>query len=294
MTTIKTDIIPQKPFYLGEQKTLDKKAICVFSAIGFFLDQDTFYKELKVLKSGYHYKIDSQTSSVVSETPYFKWHYSPIERPLKQIVEEFAILFETIIKEQVGNKKVILPLSGGIDSRTQAIALHHLGVQSYTYTFKGGHDETYYGKRIAIGCGFPFEKLKVTTGYLWNSIVRLAKINNCYSEFTHPRQMAFIDQYAKWGDVFCLGHWGDVLFDEVGVPDDMPLQLQVEVIFKKIVKKGGLQLAESLWKFWQLKGNFKDYLLKRIRVLLKEINIKNSAFIKFKINSFHIEILPIT
>ena len=279
MTTIKTDIIPQRNIFIGEQKTLNKKAICIFMATGFFLDQDTYYNELKVLKPGCNYEIDSMSNKVISQSSYFKWHYTPIERPFKQIVQEFVTLFETIIKEQVADRNVIVALSGGVDSRTQAVALKHLGVstRSYGYAFEGGHNETTYGKRIADLCNFKFEERKVTEGYLWDSIERLAKINGCYSEFTHPRQMAFIDEYAKWGDVFNLGHWGDVLFNDMNVEDDLPFDEQVQLILKKVVKKGGMELAESLWHSWHIEGDFKEYLQARIHDLLKEINIHDSA-----------------
>lgn len=277
MMSLRIPIIPMASTFVGSKKTLDYKAICVFAATGFFLDQDTYYTEQKVLKAGFDY--ENEDNTILSDKRYFKWHYSPKERPFSQIVAEFADLFETIIKEQVGDKKVILPLSGGLDSRTQAAALLHLGndVQAYGYAFQDGHDETFYGKKIAKACGFPFKDWKVPYGYLWHSIEELAKINGCYSEFTHPRQMAFVTEYAKLGAVFSLGHWGDVLFDDMKVSDDLSLDEQAKVISKKIIKKGGLSLAESLWNSWELDGNFESYLSERIKLLLLQIGIKESA-----------------
>lgn len=277
MKVFKSPIIPNKSTFVGEKKTLDYKAICIFTATGFFLDDDTYYKEQKVLKPAHEYQIEN--GNIVTETSYFKWHYSPVERPLSQIVSEFAQLYETIIKEQVGDKKVILPLSGGLDSRTQAAALHYLGnnVHAYGYAFKDGHDETFYGKKIAKACGFPFEDWKVSNGYLWPKIEKLATINGCYSEFTHPRQMAFVDDYASLGEIFSLGHWGDVLFDDMGVPDNMPFDNQVDVLVKKVVKKGGMELAQSLWKSWELEGDFNTYLKERVSHLLSKIDIPQNA-----------------
>jgi hypothetical protein len=279
MIKIKTNIIPSKSIYVGEKKTLNHKAICVFAATGFFLDQDTYYNELITLKPGYEYEITDDYKTILSQKQYFKWHYTPIEKSFNTIVNEFESLFETIISEQVKDKKVILPLSGGLDSRSQAVALYHLKnkVNSYGYAFQNGHDETKYGKQIAQVCDFPFQDWKVPNGYLWNKIEQLATINQCYSEFTHPRQMAFIEQYANLGDVFSLGHWGDVLFDDMNVPDDLSFQNQVEIIIKKIIKKGGLELAEELWNSWDLDGNFKEYLYNRVEFLLKEINITTNA-----------------
>ena len=277
--TIKTAIIPPKQFLVGNASTLDYEAICVFAATGFFLDQDTFFKEQRVLKPATEYQINTATQEIISEKPYFKWYYSPKQRTFEQTVDAFADVFESIIKEQVSEKKVILPLSGGLDSRTQAVALHYLGVktQAYSYAFDGGHDETWYGKKIAEVCGFPFQSFTVPNGYLWNSIEELGQINDCYSEFTHPRQMAFIEKYKTLGDVFSLGHWGDVLFDDMGVPNDLTLENQVDVILKKIIKKGGLDLATSLWQTWQLEGDFTSYLKKRVHDLLLEINIPENA-----------------
>lgn len=276
---ITTDIIPIQNTFFGEKHTLDLEAICVFAALGFFLEQDTYYKEQKVLKPATKYELDLETHSILKATPYFKWHYTPKERPFDVIVDEFTDLFETIVKEQSIGKKVILPLSGGLDSRTQAIALKHLGMDThaYCYAFKGGHDETFYGQKIADSCGFPYQAFKIPNGYLWEVIEPLADMLGGYSEFTHPRQMAILESYKEMGDVFSLGHWGDVFFDDMGVPDDLDFEAQVAFLLKKLVKKGGGAIAEALWQSWQLEGDFKTYLHARVSSLLKEIAIPESA-----------------
>lgn len=275
--TLKTPIIPTKTTFIGKQHTLDYKAICVFAALGFFLDDDTYYIEQKALRAATQYQIEN--SKIISQKPYFKWYYNPHDRPLDQIVHEFAQLFEQIVDEQTANQKVILPLSGGLDSRTQAAALSYLkkDVQAYSYMFQGGHNETLYAKKIAQVCGFPFQAWEVPRGYLWHVIDALAKINGCYSEFTHPRQMAFSGKYRSLGEVFNLGHWGDVLFDDMGVLDDLPLESLTEVLFKKVVKKVGVELAMALWKQWDLEGDFYDYLYERLKSLLHNVNIPHSA-----------------
>ena len=271
-------IIPSKITFTGAQKTIDLKAICVFSALGFFLEDDSYFVEQKALQPATIYKLDDK-NAIQSKETYFQWHHTPKERSLKILTEEFASLFEQILKEQSDNKKVILPLSGGLDSRSQACGLHHIGadVHAYSYSFANGHDETEYSQKIAKAAQFPFESLTIEKGYLWSIIEQLANINQSYSDFTHARQMAFIDKYATMGDVFSLGHWGDVLFDDMGVPDNLPFEDQVKILLKKIIKKGGLELATELWKTWSIEGNFKDYLDERISSLLKKINIPESA-----------------
>jgi len=270
---IKNPIIPARSHEMGVNDDYDLRAICVFAATGFFLDTDTYYKGLKILPAATILKEDG------AQEKYFKWHYQPRNISLSAATDEFADLFETIIKEQTGNRKVILPLSGGLDSRTQAAALKRIGakVHTYSYQFQNGYPEADISEKIAKAQVFSFQRMIVRPGYLWDCIDRLADINGCYSEFTHPRQMAFIDEYAAMGEVFSLGHWGDVLFDDMGVPDDLPFEKQVEVVLKKILKKGGLELARALWAEWGLDGSFDDYLRARVELLLKAIDISGSA-----------------
>ncbi len=211
-------------------------------------------------------------------TPYFKWHYSPRDITFEQALAEFSTLFGKIIKEQIGNNQAILPLSGGLDSRTQALALFNLGanVQSYSYQFKNGYAETKIAQQIAKVCDFNFQKFEIKEGYLWDTINELAEINGCYSDFTHPRQMAILQDLKQYEGIFSLGHWGDVLFDRGMAAADENKEPLV-IIKKKIIKKGGLQLAETLWQAWNLEGQFEDYLNTRLSTLLDSIKIENKS-----------------
>nr|WP_321233407.1 asparagine synthase-related protein [uncultured Psychroserpens sp.] len=282
MSEIITSIIPKKQSIAtlkGEPKSLDLRAICVFVATGFFLDDDTYWKHKKILRPGTKNELDVD-GNLISSSKVFEWFYDPNESlSFDETVDAFGELFEDIIEKQVGDNQVVLPLSGGLDSRTQAVALKALrkNVSSYSYSFKDGYPEGKIGRTIAKRCGFKFQEFLIQPSYLWPNIERLAKINNCYSEFTHPRQMAIIDHYSQMGDVFNLGHWGDVLFNDMGVPDDLGFMQQVEILYKKIVKPSGEILAEKLWKDYGFEGDFKPYLQERITSLHKEIDIQGSA-----------------
>ena len=282
MHEIKTSIIPTKQTLvtLKEQpKGLDLKAICAYVATGFFLEEDTFWKHKKVLAPGCINQIDIE-GNLINSKPWFTWSHQPDNtHTFKSALDAFSDLFETVINEQVGDNKVILPLSGGIDSRTQAVALKRLNkeVTTYSYAFKGGYPEHKIGREIARQCDFDFGDYLIKPNYLWSSINRLAKINHCYSEFTHPRQMALIDHFENMGDIFSLGHWGDVLFDDMKVPDNLPFVEQIDSLYKKIVKPSGKELAEKLWRHFDLAGDFKDYLYERFKVMHKKIAIENSA-----------------
>lgn len=276
MKKITTPIIPVQAYLVKNDiaKKIDYKAICLFAATGFFWEKDTYWKNQKVLVPASYHQLEG-TRKLISSESYFKWHYQP-DRNLKfkDALEEFTHLFETIIAEQIGNQQVILPISGGLDSRSQAVALKHLGkeVTSYSYSFSGGYSESGIAKKIAKACNFKFQEFFIPKGYLWGVIKDLAEINSCYSEFTHPRQMAVLPEFNKMKGVFSLGHWGDVLFDK-GASDRYTEKDLVPLVVKKVVKKGGLELATSLWESWGLEGNFKDYLESRIQEILNQIDI---------------------
>ncbi|HEY9169193.1 MAG TPA: asparagine synthase-related protein [Lutibacter sp.] len=277
MKTIKTNIIPTSPTYVEIEapKELDLKAICIFAATGFFLDTDTYFQHKKALSPASIHTFDA-AHKLIDSKPWFQWHYTPRDITFNEALEEFSILFEQIMEEQTRGKQVILPLSGGLDGRTQAVALQkNTNVFSYSYAFKNGYPEHKIAKRIAKKVGFKFESFEVKEGYLWDCIDELANINQCYSDFTHPRQMAFVEDLKNKGDVFSLGHWGDVLFDSMNLPQ-LTAKEEADVILKKIIKKGGLELATSLWQSFGLEGTFKCYLEERILKLVTTIQIKDT------------------
>ncbi|TVZ59160.1 Asparagine synthase [Flavobacteriaceae bacterium MAR_2010_105] len=279
MTTLQTPIIPTRPTFakVKAPHELNLEAICVFTAIGFFLDQDTYWTDEVVLRPASHHTLDPH-GVLIDSKPWFQWHYTPRNISFDEALDEFSTLFEAIIDEQTKGKKVILPLSGGLDSRTQATAFKQLGtaVLSYSYQFENGYPETKIAKHIAESCNFGFQKYTIPKGYLWEQLDTLAEINGCYSDFTSPRQMALHTEFPKFGgDLFSLGHWGDVLFDSADVPQ-LNEQQELDLLSKKLLKKGGLELATALWKAWGLDGDFYEYFQNRLAVLLKGIAIENT------------------
>ncbi|MCX7549060.1 asparagine synthase-related protein [Xanthomarina sp. F1114] len=278
MTTLTTPIIPSKLRFAKRPNTpheLDKKAICVFVATGFFMGDDTYWKDEVCLLPAHDHTIDAE-GCLIKSTPNFDWHYSPRDISFKQATEEYIQLLKTITKEQVGDKPVILALSGGLDSRSQALILKDFEnpVHGFSYSFDGGYPEHKISEQIAKVCHITFDGFKIPKGYLWDCIDELADINGCYSEFTHPRQMAILPQLTAMEGVFSLGHWGDVLFDRGAPPGTTEADI-IPLLFKKMIKPKGLELAEKLWQVWGLEGDFKSYIISRIETDLAAIKIDN-------------------
>lgn len=274
--TLRTEIIPTIPRYYrkdDEDEKLDFKAIACFCALGFFLDDDTYFKNTKNLRSATDYQFDHK-GRIISANPNFTWFYEPRSISFQEVVEEFTFIFEGLIKKTIQGEKVILPISGGLDSRTLAAALQEYpNTHAYSYSFKNGVNENLYGSSIARACSFPFHGFSIQEGYLWPIIEQVAQINGCYADFTNPRQAAVLSQVKDFGDTFLLGHWGDVLFDDMSASFSRDFQSQVTLIKRKILKSRGVELAEALWQAWGLSGTFENYFDERVMSLLEGIQI---------------------
>ena len=243
---------------------IDLCSIAEWIACGFFLGNKNFTKQKYGQESNYLHKEN--------------WYYEPRNISFKTAVEEFTYIFETIILNNIKNRNIILPLSGGLDSRTIASALRNTdNIVTYSYEFSGGIKETKYAKRISEEMGWPFNNFLIPRGYLWEKIEKLAEINLCQSDFIHPRQMAVIHQVSKLGDLIISGQWGDVLFDLPKLSAKENLDSQTRFLFHKIVKPGGLALSIKLWEEWGFAGKFEEILFNRIKELLLEIKIENPS-----------------
>ncbi len=243
---------------------IDLPSIAEWIACGFFLGDKNFTKFRHEQENDYVYESN--------------WYYEPRNISFESAVEEFTHIFETLISKHTKNKKIILPLSGGLDSRTIASALRNSdNIVTYSYEFLGGVKETKYAKSISDEMGWPFFNYFIPKGYLWETIEELAEINLCQSDFIHPRQMAVIDRVSKLGDLIISGQWGDVLFDLPKLSEKENLDNQTRFLFRKIVKPGGLLLSEKLWEEWGFAGKFEKILFNRIKELLIDIKIDNPS-----------------
>jgi hypothetical protein len=275
MQKIKTSIIPVKPQYVGEEDEIDYKAICFFAATNFFIGTDTYFKGKKCLQPGTEYEIEN--NKIISEKKWFEWSYEPRNIAFDQVLDEFSSLFENITVESLKGKKVILPISGGLDSRTQAAAISGWkNVYSYSYQYPNGVNEAGIAEKVAKKAGFEFDKFFIPKGYLWDKVDRVAELIDYSGDVTSPRQAAVIYDLKNKGDILYLGHWGDVLFDDMGISEDSSHEVVLEHPKKKIVKKGGLELAKALWEVWELQGDFEKELDNRLDQLLSDIKIENN------------------
>ena len=256
---------------------LDLESILSFISIGFMLDDDTYFTEIKTLKPATEYQINDK-SEIISEQKIWNWHYSPLERSFEDTLDEFSSLFNRLVIDSTKEKNVLLPISGGLDSRSLFIPVSkQSNLILCSYEFDGGLNETYYGRELSERFNIPFYSQKIPRGYLWEKLDQIAELNGCFTDFTHPRQAAAINNWKGLGEVILLGHWGDVLFDKQADSKNISYNEQVIQLKKKIIKPGGIELANDLWRYWGLEGSFESYITDRLDKLYGDIDIDHPS-----------------
>ena len=243
-------------------KEIDYKAIAHWLATGFFENKNkSFFK-------------NSNFSNYIG--PDLKLHHNPRKITFEKALNEFGDLFESLIKKNIKGKRIVLPLSGGLDSRTIAAALKNKkNIVSYSYEFKNGISEIKYAQRIAEVCKWEFHPLIIKEGYLWDTIDELSKRNNCRTEFTHPRQMAFLNKISNFGDILLSGSNGDLLFESFSLKNNLNNNEQIAFLRKLFFKNSGEELASELWSYWKLDGNFNNSMNEILSDLIINTKIDN-------------------
>ena len=293
-TTYRHPIIPVDSIFYNQQSKmvtrwdinsaleLDYKSISTFAALGFMFGDSTYFKQIKVLLPGLEYEINEGKLSI--KKPWWEWYYTPKDRSLSNAVEEFSSIFESYISPKVGNEKINLPISGGLDSRSLFVPLqHNKNLNLLSYSFENGFNESSFGQQISQVFNIPMKSFKIPRGYIWNHLETFKHHNGLLTEFTHPRQVAILKKSNNEKNKILLGHWGDVLFDVPSSNIPSEYDNQVILLINSFTNSGGIELAEDLWNVWGLPDTFRNYIFSLFDKQYKKINIDE---ISAKIRSF--------
>ena len=256
---------------------IDYHALSAFCALGFMLDDDTFFKEIKTCKPATKYEL-GENNRIEDKTKYWHWHYSPRDITFDDALEEFSNLFEKLVIDGVKDKSILLPISGGIDSRSLFVPVKNMtNLTLFSYEYDGGFSESETGQKLSEHYNIPLFAQKIQRGYLWNKINEFHELNSCFTDFTHPRQVDAINNWRGLGNVILLGHWGDVLFDKQTDSKNITYDEQMIKLKKNILKPGGIELAHDLWEHWSIEGSFESYITERLGRLYRNIDIDHPS-----------------
>ncbi len=233
-------------------KSLDWQGLTGYFAFGFFPQDRTFFDDVRIVRPATHVVWDRE-GRLVSQSRYWNWEFNPARaRSYNDTVEQFGETLTRILRDYTASGRLVLPISGGLDSRTIAAVISADGppsnVWAYSYGYTNDSQETRIAARIAKARGIDFRAFTVSD-YLFTSLDRILASVEGFQSVTSTRQAGVLDEIAPRGDYLLAGHWGDVWLDDSGLPPgsrELPDDVLVDHGLKKIQKPGGQWLMEHV------------------------------------------------
>lgn len=195
---------------------LNEQALADLMYLGFILKDRTLFQDIQLLPAA---SILTYNQGRLSIEKYWDYQFfQPGESILSE--EEYMWLFAKKLQEAVnrrisGQKKIILPISGGLDSRTMVGMLWKSGFKGTVQAFSHGHRHCYdvrFGRKIAKRLGFNHTFLPFSADYLAkyaNKLVRVTEGNiSCFAAY-----LMVCHDFLKMNgaDAVLTGFIGDVL-----------------------------------------------------------------------------------
>jgi len=141
---------------LGANKSLRKDAIIDFFLFGFLLGDKTFFQHIRQLRPASILEVSKDGMNL---TTYWDYEYNENyhTEPEEELIEKLDTLWQKAIERRVkGDKKILIPLSGGLDSRAILAAALKCTSKDRIITFAFGEKGSFdleIGKMVAKKAG---------------------------------------------------------------------------------------------------------------------------------------------
>lgn len=265
-------------YYLGlakqsVSKSLDWEALTGFFAMGFFPEDKTYLETIKILNPASCYSFN-EDMKLVWQKRYWNWTHTPGNQSVNENIDRLHYALKSSLEYSLKDKRIALPISGGLDSRTLAGVIDdtntHASVWGYSYGYSKKSIETRIAEKIASARNIPFNDY-VVPDYLFNNIDVIAESVELFQYIDGTRQACMLDMLNEKSDEVIGGHWGDVWLDNMGVSRDGTTATDIEILLasfnKKIVKKGSDWLLNEICEphFQNGKQFVNEYFIKFIK-----------------------------
>jgi asparagine synthase (glutamine-hydrolysing) len=237
---------------LASRRQLDSHSLAGFFGFGFFPQDRTFFDDMRILRPATHY-VFSATGTEIKAARYWNWPHEPdLKRSYEDTVAEFGGVFASVMRDQLRQGLIAVPISGGLDSRCTVAAINGAHPQpqalwSYSYGYSQNSVETKIARQVAAARNLRIATF-TTQPYLFEQLGRVLACVEGFQDVTQCRQAAVTPQIAAHADFIIAAHWGDVWLDTTGLADqNAPSSASVtDHALKKMAKKGRAWLLENL------------------------------------------------
>lgn len=211
--------------------------ICVreFELAGYVTGPNTLYTGLYQLQAGSDLAFSLEDGGPHLELgQHFSWAFGDYCFSAEDLIAQLDAAFEQAFRRLVASaegRKIVLPLSGGRDSRLAALMLHRLGysnVLCYSYG-RPGNNESQTSRRVAEGLGLDWCFVPYTRDQ-WFSCYRSTEWAS-YAQYASG--LCSVPVLQEWPAVRWLHDKESLDPDAVFVPGHSPVMaLQVNEIYK--------------------------------------------------------------
>jgi asparagine synthase (glutamine-hydrolysing) len=272
----------------ASSKQLDWYAIGGFFQFSFFLGDSTYWGDVRLFKPATHTILDGD-GVILTQHQTWNWFHEPDPHfNQEDSLNAFKELFQRVIYEEVKDKSVAIPISGGLDSRSTLIPLTdqsaHPATDLFYFSYGFGEDsiETSIAKKLAQK-----RELDLTTWsiqpYLFDRLDRVLTATEGFQDLTLSRQADVVDQLGKQASHVLAVHWMDVWLDDMDFLD-VPAPLTDQALTVRMLKKftkNGPQHLQPLFKDW-LPPNQEHWITGEITSALNSLKAINDLDFKVK------------
>lgn len=269
-------------------KQLDWAAIGGFFQFGFFLNNTTYWRDLQVFPPATHTVFNANGQQLCQRSTW-AWHHEPDPafNPQKALVA-FKDCFHTVILEHVHGKRVAVPISGGLDSRSTLIPLtDQAACQAenlffFSYGYEDNSVEIAIARQLAKTRSLNLQTWTIQP-YLFDHLNRVLAASEGFQDLTLTRQANVVDQLSDRASHVLAVHWMDVWLDDMGFLDHTAPssnQTLATLLSQRFTKKGA-QLLMPLFKDC-LPTDFEDWVTGEIVTALKKLEAIDDLDFKVK------------
>lgn len=248
-----------------------------FLVSGYVTSSETLFDGISQLQAGEYLIYDKKDGSLATHFYHRFWHgnyFSDSEEDLlSRLDETFVRVFQRLIASTKG-LQIVVPLSGGLDSRIIITMLKRLGVEDaicFTYGRKGNR-EAEISRRVAEALGYKWYFIEYTSEK-WYTCAHLNDLKAYYSyagnlvSLPHIQDFLAVKVLKEEGKipenaVFVPGHTGDMISgDHIPLDYDRPQTYTFDKFFEDNLEK-----HYNLWKWdvTELGTLFKEKIRKSV------------------------------
>lgn len=229
----------------------DWVGITGFCGFGFYPADRTPFEDVRILRPAAHHTFDAEGRHL-SATRYWEWPAEPVRgRPDDALVDDFHDRWTSVLDRQIRGGSIVVPLSGGLDSRTIVGTVsgpEPIGETSlFAYGYGTRSPEVAIARAVTRARGVPLTE-QVVPPYLLDRLDTVHGAVEGFSGLSFTRQAGAAEALAGLGDRVVGGHWGDVWFDDAGATALAPGRTDdlAAVAFAKFAKRGREWLLDHL------------------------------------------------